>query len=97
MRYRIVPLNLALQDIQEIKKHLNQFYPSTPKRFTSELSRQLGILRDMPRIGEVYYARPEYRRVFAYNYAVFYKVDEKDHIVRLYRVLHGSMDFEGYL
>ena len=97
MKYSIKFSVFAREDVREIKKHLAQFYLSTPEKFTSELKRCIAMLETTPKMFEVYECNQNYRKIVVYNYVVFYRIDEERKRVFIYRVLHGKQDREQHL
>ena len=97
MKYSIKYSVFAREDVREIKKHLAQFYPSTPEKFTSELKRCIAMLVTTPKMFEAYENNTNYRKMVVQDYVVFYRIDEEEKRVLIYRVLHGKQDREQYL
>ena len=100
MKYKIQYSHFAEDDVREIKKYLSQFYPSTKNNFLDELKRRIDFIRTNPSSYEVCDSNPAYRKMLVLEYVVFYRVDEDEKIVllyRLYRVLHGKRDVIRYL
>ena len=81
---RVSILKLARNDLREIREYLSEFGASPPEKFCRQVA-------DMPYMFTVYKHNPKYRKaVAAYGYLIFYQVDEKRGIVKVYRVLHGK-------
>ncbi|GHV87168.1 hypothetical protein AGMMS50255_4640 [Spirochaetia bacterium] len=97
MKYKIVYLELAREDVREIKAYLAQFYPSTPVKFLSALKKQIENLTDNPYMYEAYADNPSYRRMVVSDYLVFYKVNDEKRIIAIHRVLHGARDIAKYI
>ena len=97
MNCKIVYLPEAKDDINEIRKYLSKFYPSTPKTFFALLKKRISNLKQNPFICQPYEKRPSYRRLVVNDYLVFYKVDESRHVVQIHRILHGSCDIGRYI
>jgi addiction module RelE/StbE family toxin len=97
MRYKAEYIELARQDVSEIKEYLSQFYPSTPAKFLTELKQSVEALRDNPFKYPKYEDHPAYRRMVVLDYLVFYKVFEPTGIVEIHRVLHGMRNIKEHL
>jgi addiction module RelE/StbE family toxin len=96
MKYEIRFLEIAKEDKETIKKYLSQFYPGTPKGFTNELKNCIRNLKDMPYMYQDFEYNKEYRRAVIGNYLVFYKIDDDEKIVKIYRILPGMWDLARY-
>lgn len=97
MGYRVVLLKGAIENLREIREYLACYYPGTPARFRKEFEKQVVILQRNPRIFEVYQENPVFRKMLVFNYIAFYKVDETNKLVQIYRVLHGARDIKQFL
>ena len=84
-------------DVEEIKNYLSQFYPSTPQKFLQELKRHIEMLKSTPKMYEEYEGNPSYRKMMLYDYIAFYRIDENEKTVFLYRILHGRQDIGRHL
>ena len=93
MDYKILYLPIAEQDLQEIAEYLSNFYPSTLKKFIDNFDDNIRLLQTNPCLGMPYH---QYRKLVltGTDYLVFYKVDETESAVKIYRVLHGARDSE---
>jgi len=87
----------AKKDKIEIKSYLSKFYPTTPKRFTTALKKQVSNLKENPNMYPVYLENPEYRRMIVDNYIVLYKISETVKNIEIYRILRASWDLPKYL
>ena len=90
MAYEVKLLDLAEKDIDEICKYLSQFYPGTPGRFLNTLEKDFNSISLNPKMFPKYKYNKEYRKLVSGDFLVFYKIDEENHLVRIYRVLHGK-------
>ena len=97
MKLRIKYLPQALENREQIKAYLSQFYPSTPKKFFSLLKRKTGVLKDFPYSCPVYEHNPNYRVLILGDYLLFYVVKEHDNIIEIHRILHGSRDIANVM
>lgn len=91
MKYKPIYLPTANLDIARMDKYLSE-YPSKAKRIFQEMDKKVTDLETMPHMWPIYTAKPEYRRMILEDYLLFYKIDEDNHMVRIYRILHGKMD-----
>ena len=91
MKYKVSYLPTADRDIQQIDDTLSD-YPDKAKRLFQEIERKVKYLEDMPYMWPVYHLKPEYRQMVLEDHLLFYTVDEKEHKVKVYRVLYAKMD-----
>jgi addiction module RelE/StbE family toxin len=87
----------AKEDKKEIKTYLSKFYPETPLRFTASLKEHIASLKDNPYIYPEYPENTDYRRMFVGNYIVFYKINDAEKQIDIYRILRASWDLPKYL
>ncbi len=97
MEYRIITLDIAYDDLKEIKKHLAQFYPGTVKRFVATYKKRLNTLKNTPFAFSVYSDDPNYRRFVVNDFLVFYTVNKETKVVEVHRVIRGSRDIKRQL
>ena len=90
MAYKVILLDLAEKDIDEICRYLSQFYPGTPGRFLDALEKDFNSVSLNPKMFPKYEYNREYRKLVSGDFIGFYKIDEDNKIVRIYRVLHGK-------
>ena len=95
--YNIVYMDLALEDVAEIKRYLSNFYPGTWPRFADKLERGISGLSAMPYICEAWQPKPTYRRLVVDKYLVFYKVLDAEKTIQIHRILHGSRNIQRFL
>jgi addiction module RelE/StbE family toxin len=88
---------LAKEDKNEIKRYLSQFYPETPKRFTTALKKHISILKENPYMYPIYPENPDYRRMVVDNYIVLYKIIDDEKKIEIFRILRASWDLPKYL
>ena len=96
MRWKIVTLPKACEDYARITAFLSGFYPGTPRRFHEAYTKTLQRLKDNPYCA-VFPNIPEYRRVLAGKYTLFYKIDDERREVHIHRILRGSWDVSQHL
>ena len=97
MIYTIRFSPFAKEDKKNITAYLSKFYPKTPSRFNTSLKEHITKLKDNPYIYPEYYENPSYRRMLVNNYIVFYKVNDKDKQIDIYRILRASWDLPKHL
>jgi len=87
----------TISDRDNIKGHLSKFYPDTTKRFFTMLKKKTTRLKTYPESCPIYEDDPDYRKLVAGDYLVFYMINEKEKMVEIHRILHGSMDISQHL
>jgi plasmid stabilization system protein ParE len=97
MGYTIRFLPTAKNNVKEIKQYLSQFYPNTPKRFTTSLKNALEGLKTMPYMCPAYETLPPFRKMVVANYLVFYTINDEQKLIEIHRVLPGTWDVEKHL
>jgi addiction module RelE/StbE family toxin len=85
------------EDKKDIKIYLSKFYPGTPRRFTALLKKQIANLKENPYIYPEYPKNTDYRNMLVGNYIVFYKVNDAEKQIDIYRILRASWDLPIYL
>ena len=95
---KIVLLKPAINDLKEIRAYLSDFGEAPPRKFRESFEKFCGRVSDMPYMFNQYEHNPVYRKaVIVYDYLVFYRVDESNNTVKVYRVLHGKRNIEPLL
>ena len=97
MKYKASFTPLAKEDKNEIKNYLSQFYPETPKRFTSALKKHISNLKENPYMCSLYSENSDYRRMVVDNYIVLYQINEELKTIEISRILRASWDLPKYL
>jgi len=90
--YDIKILGIAENDIDAICEYLSQFYPGTPGKFLDALDENFENVSFNPYMHPIYEYNKDYRRIVTNDYLVFYKIDEENNLVRVYRILHGKQN-----
>ena len=90
MAYEVKLLNLAESDLDEICRYLSQFYPGTPGRFLDALEKDFENISFNPNMFPKYEYNEEYRKMSSGDFLVFYRTDEANNQVHIYRILHGK-------
>ena len=97
MKYTVRFSPFAKEDKEEIKTYLSKFYPETPRRFTALLKEHIANLKDNPYIYPEYPENTDYHRMFVGNYIVFYKINDAEKQIDIYRILRASWDLPKHL
>jgi toxin ParE1/3/4 len=97
LKYTVRYSPFAKEDKKDIKTYLSKFYPETPHRFTASLKEHIDNLKDNPYIYPEYPENTDYRRMFVGNYIVFYKVNNEEKRIDIYRILRATWDLPKYL
>jgi plasmid stabilization system protein ParE len=92
MKYKIVFLPAADEDLNEAESYLSQFYASTVAKFYQEFEKKLDDLERNPRMFASWQDNPSYRRFNVKGYLVFYKIFDKIRTVEIHRVIFGMRD-----
>jgi addiction module RelE/StbE family toxin len=97
LKYTVRFSPFAKEDKKNIQTYLSKFYPETPHRFTASLKEHIANLKDNPYIYPEYPENTDYRRMFVSNYIVFYKVNDAEKQIDIYRILRATWDLPKYL
>ena len=97
MKYTARFSPFAKEDKEDIKAYLSKFYPGTPQRFSKSLKEHISILKNNPYMFPEYPENTKYRRMLVSNYVVFYKVNDAEQQIDIYRILRASWDLPKYL
>ncbi len=95
MAYQVRFLDPANVDLQEIKDYLDrEAAREVRKAFVLQLFQQLETAKNFPESNAVYLGCPAYRRMVIKNfpYCLFYKIDQENKMINIYRVLHTARD-----
>jgi len=95
--YEVKLLSLAERDLDEICRYLSQFYPGTPGRFLDALEKDFENISTNPKMFPKYDYNREYRKMATNNYLTFYKIDEENNQVNIYRILHSKRNISSIL
>ena len=80
------------------RQRRNQNVPvQAPRRFTALLKKHIANLKDNPYMYPEYPGNPNYRRMLVGNYIVFYKINDAEKQIDIYRILRASWDLPKYL
>jgi addiction module RelE/StbE family toxin len=97
LKYKVRFSPFAKNDRKEIIVYLSKFYPETPHRFTVLLKEHITNLKENPYIYPEYSENLNYRRMLVGNYIVFYKVNDTEKQIDIYRILRASWDLPKHL
>jgi addiction module RelE/StbE family toxin len=97
LRYSIRFSPFAKEDKETIKNYLSQFYPKTPYRFIVLLKKHIADLKENPYIHPEFPENTAYRYMQVGNYLVFYKIDDQEKRIDIYRILRASWDLPKHL
>jgi addiction module RelE/StbE family toxin len=97
LKYSIRFSPFAKEDKEAIKNYLAQFYLKTPHRFTVLLKKHIDGLKENPYVHPEYPENMAYRYMRVGNYIVFYKIDDKEKRIDIYRILRASWDLPRHL
>jgi plasmid stabilization system protein ParE len=90
-------LEQAECDIDEICAYVSQWSANAAGHFLDDIGAGLKKISENPRIYPRYPQHRDYRSMLVHNYLVFYKIDDEDNTVNVYRVLHGKRDIANIL
>ncbi|MCL2222764.1 MAG: type II toxin-antitoxin system RelE/ParE family toxin [Oscillospiraceae bacterium] len=97
MRYKIKYMDSSLYDMANIKEYLSQFYASSWVKVMSAIEHRAELLKDMPYSFPLYPGNAIYRKLVVGNYIVLYRIIEKDHIVEIHAIWHGSVNIVEHI
>ena len=97
MAFDVKLLGLAESDIDEICEYLSQFYLSTPGKFLDALEENFNNVSLNPYMYPKYEYNKEYRKFVTGDYLIFYKIDNENNLVNVYRILHGKRNVQTIL
>lgn len=98
MKYNISILLSANNDLLEICNTLEKFGDKPVGIFTESFYKFIDNISNMPSMFPQYARKPKYRKAgLVYDYLAFYRIDEKNKTVKIYRILHGKQNIESLL
>jgi len=100
--YSILYTESSVTDIEAILDYLKQHSISAANKFIDNFNKKIKTLISFPRCGAIpkieKLQQQGYRiMVLRYRYLLFYKLNEKDKVIIIERVLHGARDLEKIL
>ena len=90
MSFRVIFLEEAETDMDNIEEYLSSYYSSTVQDFFDVLEKQVFMLEDTPYMCQVYEEDSFFRRMVVGDYMLFYSVDETGNMVLIHRIFHHS-------
>jgi plasmid stabilization system protein ParE len=95
---KVIALESAEADIQAIRELLREYGKAPAVNFRKKIIQFRGHVSKMPLMYPEYEYNPTFRAaVLVYEYIAFYKVDEANETVNVYRILHGSRNIAEVL
>jgi addiction module RelE/StbE family toxin len=61
----------------------------------TKIEKKIEIVCAFPQSGITYKKRKDFKLIFINKYIVFYKIDKKKKLIKIYRVLYGPSDIEN--
>jgi len=97
MSFRVIFLEEAEMDMNNIEEYLSQFYASTVRNFFIKLKEQVFRLADTPYMCQAYEEDPFFRKMVVGDYILFYSVNEIRNLVLIHRIFHHSRNITRLL
>jgi len=97
MKYKVKYLDTVRHDREAIKKYMSQYSSTAAKRLFERVKAKVERVKENPHMYEVYWRRPQFRRIVVGDYVVFYRIVESENVVEVHHILHGMMDIEQRL
>jgi plasmid stabilization system protein ParE len=92
MDYRVILAPLALDDLEQIVRHVERDDPAAAERLGTRLLDQTETLCRLPHRGGPVRRRPGVRKLVLRAYLIFYRVDDSAHRIEVLRFWHGAQD-----
>jgi len=98
MKYKSKILNIARNDLKEIRTYLSDFGSSPKRKLRESFYEYVKNVSKNPYIYPEYEENKTYRKaVIQYDYLVFYTVDEESKTVKIQRVLSSRQNVKNIL
>ena len=95
---RLLILSLARDDLREIFLYLLKYGENPSRKFRKHFEQFCTQVVDMPSMFGQYEHNPSYRKAaIIFDYLIFYKVDEVNNKIMIYRILHGKRNVKSLL
>lgn len=94
MTYKVLFLDEAREDVKEAIYYYRSLIPGLALRFKCDLSNIVSILRNRPKTFGFRFKEFRTANLNIFPYQVHYKIEEENHCVIVFAVLHGYRDPE---
>lgn len=92
MDYKVILSPLALDDLEQIVRHITADNPAAAQRMGTRLMDQAETLSRLPHRGGNVRRRPGVKQLLLRPYLIFYRVKDEEHRVEVLRFWHGAQD-----
>ena len=92
MDYKVVLAPLALDDLEEIVRHVAADDPAAAERLGTRLLDLAETLCRLPHRGGPVRRRPGVRKLLLRPYLIFYRVQDAERRIEILRFWHGAQD-----
>ena len=92
--YKVKLSEIALKELNNIYEYLaiEKVAIFAADRLIKKIYKKLDSLKHMPASFAIYEPHPDWRIVHVQNYKILYRVDEKQKLVVITRILHSSQN-----
>ena len=97
MRYKARYLSTAKYDRDAIRNYLNQYSLTAATRLFEKIKAKVELAKDNPYMYAAYERRPQFRRIVAEDYLVFYMVNENEKTIEIHHIFRGNIDIEQFI
>ena len=98
MKYNIDILRLANKDLYEINEYLSDFAENTLMKFNESFDKFIEQVSNMPYMFRECEHNSNYRMaLLAFDYLIFYCIEEENNTVIISRILHSKRNIEDLL
>jgi len=101
--YKINPAKAVESDLEDIYRYIyrQSLMPvtalKTVENIKNEINNNLSFMPYYPLVDNEVFASMGIRRMNVKKYAVFFVIDEEEHIVHVVRIIHGARNWERVL
>jgi len=101
--YKVIPTKSAENDLESIYMYISTQASmpmtalKTVENIKNEMRDNLSYMPFYPRVDDDQLAARGYRRMNVKKYAVFFVIDEENHVVKVRRIIHGARDWKPIL
>lgn len=98
-KYALKMLPKAREDLESIVKyiHTDLSNPKAAQDLLEKASKAFNRITEFPNSCPMCKTEKAYRKLLIDNYIVFYKTDDENNLVVIYRILYGMMDYDKYI